>query len=75
VSKIKLSENFIKNECLALDPRLHSIEEILKYVDLSVKSETKLYFTEDNFPKKNLLSKIVGLIILGDNKLKCVLSS
>ena len=44
----KLSGNFIKNECLALDPRLHSIEETLKYADLSVKSETKLYFTEDN---------------------------
>ena len=44
----KLSGNFIKNECIALDPRLHSIEETLKYVDLSVKSETKLYFTEDN---------------------------
>ena len=34
-----------------------------------------IYFTEDNFPKKNLLSKIVGLILLGDNELKCVLSS
>ena len=44
----KLSGNFIKNECLALDPRLHSIEEVLKYEDLSVKNETKLYFTEDN---------------------------
>ena len=44
----KLSGNFIKNECIAIDPRLHSIEETLKYVDLSVKSETKLYFTEDN---------------------------
>ena len=44
----KLSRYFIKNECLALDPSLHSIEEIIKYVDLSVKSETKLYFTEDN---------------------------
>ena len=40
--------NFIKNECVALDPRLHSIEETLKYVDFNVKSETKLYFTEDN---------------------------
>ena len=43
-----LSEYFIKNECVALDPKLHSIEETLKYLDLMSKSETRLYFMEDN---------------------------
>ena len=38
----KLSRYFIKNECLALDPSLHSIDEIIKYVNLSVKNETSL---------------------------------
>ena len=36
-----LSEYFIKNECVALDPRLHSIEEILKY--LGLKSITRFF--------------------------------
>ncbi len=57
----KLSAYFIKNEYLALDPKLHSIEETLKYIDLAAKNETKLYFTEDNIidelwddkPKRN----------------------
>ena len=44
----KLSTYFIKNEYLALDPKLHSIEETLKYIDMAAKNETKLYFTEDN---------------------------
>lgn len=43
-----LRSYFLKNECLALDPRLHSVDEILKYIDLASENETKLHFTEDN---------------------------
>ena len=44
----ELSKNFIKENCIALDPKLHSIEEIKKIIDLTNKNETKLYFTESN---------------------------
>ncbi len=44
----ELNKNFIKENCVALDPKLHSIEEIIKMIDLTNKNETKLYFTNSN---------------------------
>ena len=45
----ELNKNFEKNKCVALDPMLHSIEEVNKIIELADKNETKLYFTKSNF--------------------------
>ncbi len=45
----ELKKNFEKNKCVALDPMLHSIEEVNKIIELADKNETKLYFTKSNF--------------------------
>ena len=44
----ELSNNFSKKKCVALDPKLHSIEEVIGMIELSNKNETKLRFTESN---------------------------
>jgi Xaa-Pro aminopeptidase len=44
----ELSKNFEKNKCVALDPMLHSIEEVNKIIELTNENETKLYFTTPN---------------------------
>ena len=45
----ELSENFKKNKCVALDPMLHSIEEVSKIIELADQNKTKLDFTLPNF--------------------------
>ncbi len=45
----ELKKNFEKNKCVALDPMLHSIEEVNKIIELADKNETKLHFTKSNF--------------------------
>ena len=44
----ELRKNFEKNKCVALDPMLHSIEEVNKIIELADKNKTKLYFTKSN---------------------------
>ncbi len=44
----ELKKNFEKNKCVALDPMLHSIEEVNKIIELADKNKTKLYFTKSN---------------------------
>ena len=44
----ELSKHFDKNKCVALDPMLHSIEEVNKIVELAKEKETKLHFTSPN---------------------------
>ena len=44
----ELKKNFEKNKCVALDPMLHSIEEVNKIIELADENETKLYFTQPN---------------------------
>ena len=44
----ELKKNFKKNKCVALDPMLHSIEEVNKIIELADENETKLYFTKPN---------------------------
>jgi len=44
----ELKKNFEKNKCVALDPMLHSIEEVNKIIELADENETKLYFTKPN---------------------------
>ena len=44
----ELNKHFDKNKCVALDPKLHSIEEVNKIIELANKNETKLYFTNPN---------------------------
>ena len=44
----ELSKDLIKEKCIALDPKLHSIEEVLKLIKLADKNGTKLYFTNSN---------------------------
>jgi Xaa-Pro aminopeptidase len=44
----ELKKNFKKNKCVALDPMLHSIEEVNKIIELADENETKLYFTSPN---------------------------
>jgi Xaa-Pro aminopeptidase len=44
----ELNKHFDKNKCVALDPKLHSIEEVNKIIELANKNETKLHFTTPN---------------------------
>ncbi|MDB4860954.1 aminopeptidase P family protein [Alphaproteobacteria bacterium] len=44
----ELKKNFKKYKCVALDPMLHSIEEVNKIIELADENETKLYFTSPN---------------------------
>ena len=44
----ELNKHFDKNKCLALDPRLHSIKEVNKIIELANKNETKIHFTTPN---------------------------
>jgi len=44
----ELNKHFDKNKCIALDPKLHSIEEVIKIIKLADKNETKLHFTKPN---------------------------
>jgi len=44
----ELNKNFIKDKCIGLDPKLHSIEEVIKIIELAFKQKTKLYFTKIN---------------------------
>ena len=44
----ELNKHFNKNKCVALDPKLHSIEEVNKILELGNKNETKLHFTNPN---------------------------
>ena len=44
----ELKKNLKKNKCVALDPMLHSIEEVNKIIELADENETKLYFTKPN---------------------------
>ena len=43
-----LSKNFKKEKCIALDPKLHSIQDVIKFIELAEKNEAKLYFTKSN---------------------------
>jgi len=38
----ELSENFKKNKCVALDPMLHSIEEVSKIIELADQKKTNV---------------------------------
>ena len=44
----ELNNHIDKNKCVALDPKLHSIEEVNKIIKLANKNETKLHFTNPN---------------------------
>ncbi|SVE25861.1 uncharacterized protein METZ01_LOCUS478715, partial [marine metagenome] len=44
----ELNKHFDKHKCVALDPKLHSIEEVNKIIELANKNETKLHFTTPN---------------------------
>jgi len=44
----ELNKNITKNKCIAIDPKLHSIEEVVKIRELAEKNETKIYFTDPN---------------------------
>ena len=45
----ELTNNFFKHKSIALDPKLHSIDEVIKIKELANKYKTNLYFTEKNF--------------------------
>jgi len=44
----ELNKLFDKNKCVALDPKLHSIEEVNKIIKLANENEAKLHFTNPN---------------------------
>ncbi|MFL2543861.1 MAG: aminopeptidase P family protein [Alphaproteobacteria bacterium] len=44
----ELNKHLNKNKCVGLDPKLHSIEEVNKIIELTNKNETKLHFTNPN---------------------------
>ena len=44
----ELNKIFNKNKCIGLDPMLHSIEEVIKIIELAKKNETRLHFTVPN---------------------------
>ncbi|MDC0141114.1 aminopeptidase P family N-terminal domain-containing protein, partial [Pelagibacteraceae bacterium] len=44
----ELNKIFNKNKCIGLDPMLHSIEEVIKIIELAKKNETTLNFTYPN---------------------------
>jgi len=44
----ELNKLFDKNKCVALDPKLHSIEEVNRIIKLANKNEAKLHFTNPN---------------------------
>ena len=44
----ELNKIFEKNKCIGLDPKLHSIEEVNKIIELAKKNETRLHFTSPN---------------------------
>ena len=44
----ELNKIFNKNKCIGLDPMLHSIEEVIKIIELAKKNETRLHFTFPN---------------------------
>ena len=45
---MELNKIFKKNKCIGLDPKLHSIEEVNKIIELAKKNETRLHFTSPN---------------------------
>ena len=44
----EINKIFVKNKCIGLDPKLHSIEEVNKIIELAKKNETRLHFTSPN---------------------------
>ena len=44
----ELNKNFKKGKCVALDPKLHSIEEVIRIIELASTNETKLKLTSSN---------------------------
>ena len=44
----ELNKIFKKNKCIGLDPKLHSIEEVNKIIELAKNNETRLHFTSPN---------------------------
>ncbi len=44
----ELNKNFKKGKCVALDPKLHSIEEVIRIIELASTNETKLNLTSSN---------------------------
>ena len=44
----ELNKVFQRNKCIGLDPTLHSIEELIKIIELAIKNETRMHFTSPN---------------------------
>ena len=44
----ELNKVFQRNKCIGLDPTLHSIEEVIKIIELAKKNETRMHFTSPN---------------------------
>ena len=44
----ELNKNIIKGKCIGLDPKLHTIEEVIKIIELVDKQKANLYFTTTN---------------------------
>ena len=44
----ELNKIFVKHKCIGLDPKLHSIEEVNKIIELAKNNETRLHFTSPN---------------------------
>ena len=68
----ELRKNFEKNKCVALDPMLHSIEEVNKIIELADKNKTKLYFTKSNLMFNLSVSIKQYLALLSDIIFRCI---
>ncbi len=44
----ELKKVFQRKKCIGLDPTLHSIEEVIKIIELAKKNETRMHFTSPN---------------------------
>ena len=44
----ELNKVFQRKKCIGLDPTLHSIEEVIKIIELAKKNETRMHFTSTN---------------------------
>ena len=44
----ELNKVFQRKKCIGLDPTLHSIEEVIKIIELAKKNETRMHFTSPN---------------------------
>ena len=44
----ELNKVFQRKKCIGLDPTLHSIEEVIKIIELAKKNETRMRFTSPN---------------------------